>query len=196
MLANNQPNRIAEIDDSLIERIAVDLAAGVVYVEQEVHWKPLMQTWLKRNERNGIKLTVKYAKLDEIARLRASGLRTVEKIDDEQVNLPKALDLIATAAAYIGSDIHLMMRGDHTEIQFEVKGEVRTYTMLGHAEGEDLARAVYQGLAKTKDSSWKPLERQSAQIPDEVLPPDLGLTSARVIRGPMYPVSKWVTKRW
>ncbi|BCF95429.1 ATPase, T2SS/T4P/T4SS family [Paraburkholderia largidicola] len=187
MLVNS---KLPPLDDSLIDKIAIDFVDSVVYVEETLHWKPLFQTWLKRCERNGVKLDVKYAALDEVAALRSKGLRTVEKIEDDQVNLPKAMDLITTGADYNASDIHLMMRGEHTEIQFVIKGETRTYQMIGQTEGEELARAVYQGLAKTKAASWKPLEFQSAQIPDDVLPPDLGLASARIIRGPMYPVNK------
>lgn len=190
MLANNTMKLIAPIDATLEERVAIDHATNTVYVEEEMHWKPLLQTWLARNKRQGVLLTVKYAQLDEIVSLRNRGLRTTEKVDDTQVNLPRALKLISTAAAYVASDIHLMMKGEITEIQFVIKGGLRTYELCSHDEGEDLARAFYQGLARTKDASWNALERQNAQIPDDVLPTDLGLTSARVIRGPSYPVAK------
>jgi general secretion pathway protein E len=190
MLVSKPTKDIDPIDPSLEDRVAIDHATNTVYVEEEIHWKPLLQTWLARNRRRGIELEVKHALRDEISALRAKGLRTTGKTDDSQINLPRALNLVATAAAYTASDIHLQMKGEHAEIQFEIKGELRVFEYLGHNECEDLARAFYQGLAKTKDASWNPLERQNAQIPDDMLPPNLGLTSARVVRGPAYPVVK------
>jgi general secretion pathway protein E len=191
MLTSKTADNIAPLDASLEERVAIDHATNTIYVEDEIRWTPLLQTWIARNKRRGLTLEIKSALRDEISALRGKGFKTVEKSgDDNQVNLPRALNLIATAASYVASDIHLQMKGEHTEIQFVIKGELRTYAFIGHDEGEDLARAFYQGLARTKDSSWNPLERQGAQIPDDMLPPNFGLTSARIIRGPSYPVAK------
>lgn len=190
MLTSNDGKTIEPLDESLQNIVAIDSSNSTIYLEEATHWKPLMQTWLRRNQRNGIAFKIEYRELDEVAQLRSNGMRAVDVVDDDQVILPKAIDLIKTAAAYNSSDIHLHMRGDHTEIQFVVKGELRTYQRLTQEDGVLLARAIYQGLAKTKAASWNQLEFQGAQVPDDMLPPDLSLTSARIIRGPMYPVGK------
>lgn len=190
MLISNEGKSIAPLDESLVNLVAIDSVNNTIYLEKATHWKPLMQTWIRRNQRNGIEFRVEYRELDEVAQLRTNGMREAEAVDDDHVTLPKAVELIKVAAAYNASDIHLHLRGDHTEIQFVLKGELRTYLRTTQEEGVLLARAIYQGLAKTKAASWNQLEFQSAQIPDDMLPPDLALTSARIMRGPMYPVGK------
>jgi type II secretory ATPase GspE/PulE/Tfp pilus assembly ATPase PilB-like protein len=190
MLISNEGKTITPLDESLVNLVAIDVANNRIYLEETTHWKPLMLTWIKRNERNGVNFEIVYRDLDEVAQLRTNGMRAAEAVDDDQVTLPKAIELIKMAAAYNASDIHLQLRGDHTEIQFVLKGELRTYQRKTQEEGVLLARAIYQGLAKTKAASWNQLDFQGAQIPDDMLPPDLSLTSARIIRGPMYPVGK------
>ena len=83
--------------------------------------------------------------------------------------------------------MHLMMRGSHSEIQIVVKGGLRVLAQKTHEAGEQLARAIYQGLATVRDASYKQLEYQNAQISGDVFPPETMLSSLRIVRGPCYP---------
>ena len=175
------------LPQSLVDRVAVDRLEGIIYADKRSAGDPLLLTWLARNEANGIILTIKAVDVDELAKLRAGGLRVTSDVDAEMRVRATAIEIIQNAAAYGASDVHLMMRGEHAEIQVQVKGGLRVLARKSQAEGEALMRAIYQGIAKTRDSSYNPLDFQNAQIPGDMLPPVAGLTSVRIVRGPCYP---------
>lgn len=180
-------SKMIPLPDSLKESVALDRATNSVYVDKRQAGHPLLLTWQDRNRSQGILLLIKPVDVDEVAKLRANGLRIAEDVDEDMVVRGHAIDIIRQAAEYGASDIHFMMRGAHTEIQIVVKGGLRVLTRKTQAEGEALTRAIYQGIAKTRDASYNELDFQNAQIPGDALPPDSGLTSVRIIRGPCYP---------
>lgn len=175
------------VPNEMAEKLAINPVEGNVYVDPGTSSKPLFLTWLDRNKSKGIYLKVVKAEMDEIAAMRTNGLRVNNAVDSDMVVRGQAIDMISQAARYNASDIHIMMRGTHTEIQIVVKGKLRVLARKSQAEGEALVRAIYQGLAQTRDASWNPLDFQNAQISGDVLPVELGLTSLRIIRGPCYP---------
>lgn len=180
---------LVELPLSLMDRVAIDKMTNSVHVDKECESDPLFLTWIDRNESNGIPLTILPKEIDEIAKLRKGGLRAANDADVDMEVRDNAIELIRKAAAYGASDMHFMMRGEHTEIQIVLKGELRVLARKTHAEGEALTRAIYQGIAKTRDASYNPLDFQNAQIPGDALPSDAGLTSMRIVRGPCYPQS-------
>lgn len=178
---------LVALPSSFTERVAVDRIANTVYIDKRHAGDPLFLTWHARNKAIGIIFVVKLADVDEIAKLRAGGMRIAEDVDLDMKVRGHAIDIIREAAAYGASDIHFMMRGEHTEIQIVVKGGLRVLARKSQADGEALTRAIYQGIAKTRDASYNSLDFQNAQIPGDALPPDAGLTSIRIVRGPCYP---------
>lgn len=175
------------LPQSIIDRVAVDTLTSTVFVDRRYAGDPLLLTWKDRNKSNGVILTIKPMDVDEVVKMRAAGMRMVEEADADMLVRGHSVDLIREGAAYGASDLHLMMRGAHTEIQAVVKGGLRVLARKTQAEGESMARAIYQGIAKVRDSSYNLLEFQNAQIPGDALPPDIGLTSVRIVRGPSYP---------
>lgn len=178
---------IQPLPDSIAEKVALDSLKRIVYVDSQTAGNPFLQTWIDRHLSAGIQIKIERRGLDEIGRLRQSGLRQVEQGDVDMKVLADAVELLKLAAQYRASDVHLMMRGSHAEIQIDAKGGLRTLKQMGQSEGLALERAIYQGLAKVRDSSHNLLDFQNAQIPGEVMPPNTGLTSVRIIRGPCYP---------
>lgn len=172
---------------SIADRVALDRITNTVYADKRYAGDPLLLTWKERNKSNGIVFVIKTVDVDEVSKLRAGGLRVAEDVDAEMRVRGHAIDIIREAAAYGASDIHFMMRGEHTEIQIVVKGGLRVLARKSQAEGEALTRAIYQGIAKTRDASYNPMDFQNAQIPGDALPPDAGLTSVRIVCGPCYP---------
>lgn len=172
---------------SLADRVAIDQIANTVYADRRYAGDPLLLTWQDRNKSNGLILVIKPVDVDEVAKLRAGGLRIPADVDVEMMVRGHAVDIIRQSAAYGASDIHFMMRGEYTEIQVVIKGGLRVLARKTQEEGEALTRAIYQGIAKTRDNSYNPLDFQNAQIPGDALPPDAGLTSVRIVRGPCYP---------
>lgn len=175
------------VPSGMVEKLAINRTDNIVYVETLASSTPKFLSWLERNKSKGIELKTIKAEMDEIAALRQNGMRISHSADNDLIVRMQAIDLISQAARYRASDIHFMMRGTHAEIQIVVKGGLKVLTRKSQDEGEAITRAIYQGLAKTRDSSWNPLEFQNAQIAGEDLPAELGLTSLRIIRGPCYP---------
>lgn len=184
------PRPLLPLPASLVDKVAVDRAARAIYVDHRCAGDPQLLTWQDRNRSAGIVLHIKPCDVDEVAKYRASGMRVASTDDDELAVRNHAIEIIATAAQYGASDIHIMMRGDYSEFQIVVKGGLRVLNRLTQAEGQALVRSIYQGIAKVRSASYNPLEFQNAQIPGDVLPADTGLSSIRIIRGPSYPLAK------
>lgn len=172
---------------TLADRVAIDILTKTIYADRRYAGDPLLLTWQDRNKAIGIVLRIKPVEVDELAKLRSGGMRVVDQVDDEMKVRGHAIEIIQQAAAYGASDIHFMMRGEHTEIQVVIKGGLRVLSRVSQQEGEALTRAIYQGIAKTRDASYNPMDFQNAQIPGDALPLDAGLTSIRIVRGPCYP---------
>lgn len=172
---------------SLTERVAIDKLKRVVYVERSSASSPLFLSWIARNASHDFVYTIHEVSFDEVARMRSGGLRETEDVDVDLKVRAEAIQLLCEAAAHRASDMHLMMRGSHSEIQIVVKGGLRVIAQKTHEAGEQLARAIYQGLATVRDASYKQLEYQNAQISGDVFPPETMLSSLRIVRGPSYP---------
>lgn len=188
-----QPQQVVMIPlpIALMDKVALDVKNNAVYVDRRVAGDPALLTWQDRNRSIGISIHIKPSDVDEVAKLRDSGMRTVAKEGEDDLLVRKhAIEIIEEASKYSVSDIHLMMRGSYSEVQIVVKGGLRVLKRLTHAEGEAISRAIYQGIAKVRDSSYNPLSFQNAQIPGDVLPPHISVSSIRIVRGPCYPADK------
>ncbi|WP_241374659.1 hypothetical protein, partial [Escherichia coli] len=78
-------------------------------------------------------------------------------------------------------------REDIAEVQYRVKGALRSALQMSRDEGEAYIRSMYTGLSSVKEAIYNPFEFQDAQINGSDLPGS-GLASVRIIRGPAYPV--------
>lgn len=192
MLGNETTSlrNLLPIAEGLEKDIAIDPVTKKVYVNEDLYNNPLFQTWMFKNKRAGNNVDVVFSEPNVISALRDKGMRAVERVHMDQNNLKSAQEILELGARYRASDIHLNMKGGYTELQFEVDGELRHVDYVKLEDSEPLARAIFQGLCGTKEGYWKSMECQDAQIPDEKLPVGYGLTSARVVRGPAFPVSK------
>lgn len=175
-----------ELSGAIADRVAVDLVHKTAYVDREGSGNPQFLSWIARNRRSGLQLTIKVVEFDELGKLRERLSKLGSNDEDDQLVRAEAIDLIMQAAAFGASDMHLMVRAGHSEIQIVVKGELRVLERKTQEDGAAIARALYQGVAKTRDASYAPYEFQNAQIPGSELP-EAGLTSVRIVRGPCYP---------
>ncbi|KVX33869.1 GspE/PulE family protein [Burkholderia territorii] len=163
-----------------------------IHIDSRYYGNPQFATWVEDVRRLDIPVQVIKATPQElaVARTRYVADPTDEKTD--QANLHRARQLLSDCAAVSGSDIHILIREHHTEIQVRVKGDLKTITndryQFGAGEGQPFTRAIYTGLSTVKDGgTYNPLQFQNAKIEGSTLP-GTGLSSARVIRGPMFPV--------
>ena len=190
-LISQAPAVLLPIPISLRDKVAIDRSSNTIFVDRRSAGDPQLLTWQDRNRSNGIAMIIKPSEVDEVARLLEGGLRTGEGGDDDDLAVRNhALDIITISAKYSASDVHIMMRGSYSEIQIVVKGGLRVLKRLTNQEGESIARAIYQGIAKVRDASYNPLDYQNAQIPGDALPPNIGVSSVRIVRGPSYPQAR------
>jgi general secretion pathway protein E len=176
------------IPAALMEQIAINIQKRELYVDIAASGNPLLLTWVDRLRKQDFNLKVIPRERDEVANLRMDGYRIFQsphEDDDLQVR-NYALEVIETAAKYIASDIHIMIRSAFTEIQIVVDGDLRVLEKIAKEDGEALVRALY-GLAEARDSGYNPGDFQAAQIALDGLPAGIGITSIRIQRGPCYP---------
>lgn len=177
------------IPESLKDMVAFDQEANLIFIDKRAASHPLLLSWQSRNQARGVVIKIVPTDVDEVSKMRTSGLRPAAQADTETDMLVRgdALEIIQQAAAYGASDIHFLMRGAFAEIQIVVKGGLRVLMRRPHQEGAALARAIYQGIAQTREASYNTPDFQNAQISGDALPPECGVTSIRIIRGPCYP---------
>jgi type II secretory ATPase GspE/PulE/Tfp pilus assembly ATPase PilB-like protein len=183
-------NDLIDPPAAIAKSIAFDINCGRVYVDRRLAGDPMLLTWIDRNRRNGHQLELITAEIDDISRLRTRGMRLENDQDISLAIKNEAISIIRTASQYRASDLHIMARGSHAEIQIVVDGGLRALRKMSHEDGISIMMAIYQGIATTKDSSFNPLEPQNAQIGGEDLPADIEVTSIRIVRGPCHPLSK------
>ncbi|MBU3595094.1 Flp pilus assembly complex ATPase component TadA [Polynucleobacter sp. 86C-FISCH] len=170
----------------LLDKVAIDESQKVIYTDKRTSGHPYFLSWIARNKRRA-EIEVQICEIAHIATLREQGF--TQKLSMEKSDLmvrSYAVDLIATAGKYGASDIHLMMRGTHTDIQFEIQSKLYQFATLFHAEGNAIARAIFQGIAQTKAAMFEELAYQNAQISGSEFPPECRLASCRIFRGPAF----------
>ncbi|MES2879232.1 MAG: ATPase, T2SS/T4P/T4SS family [Pseudomonadota bacterium] len=177
--------------NTLQDKVAFDSVNRRIFIDKRFQTDHLLLSWQERMKTAGnMAYQILPTELDEIVRMRAEGMRVESvDVDMDMVVRNRAMNYLCDAARYHASDMHIMLRGTHSEIQIVVNGELRVLARLAQDEGEAMVRSIYQGIAKIRDDSYKPLEVQNAQIPGDALPTDTCLTSVRIVRGPSYPES-------
>ncbi|WP_176026136.1 ATPase, T2SS/T4P/T4SS family [Robbsia andropogonis] len=163
------------------------------FVDTRYAGRPSFLTWQQDAIRSGAIVNVNCISAAELEALRI-GRRVVSSEERTEhwsmQNLTLAKRMFADAAAHGATDVVVMVRETLTEVQWRIKGDYRTvggeYSMY-HDQGQDFVRAIYTGLATVKDATYNPLEFQNAQIHGNAVDAP-GVTSIRIIRGPMYPV--------
>ena len=145
-------------------------------------------TWLAKNRRRDSALAVQICEIERIVQLREQGFnqKAFSSENSEMQVRNYAIDLIVNASKYGASDIHIMMRGTHAEVQFEIQSKLYHFVSLFHDEGGAIARAIFQGLAQTKAATFEDLAYQNAQISGTEFPAQYKIVSCRVFRGPAF----------
>jgi type II secretory ATPase GspE/PulE/Tfp pilus assembly ATPase PilB-like protein len=179
--------------EKLASQIAFDRATMTTHVDKRTATDPLFLTWVERNQFAGFAIKQVIVDLAEVMQLRdRDGQRYIERDTDEEgyENRGDALELIECAAYYRASDIHFLLRGQHAEVLLTVNNDLRQFREFQQDKALLLVRAIWQGLVTTGDSQWRDYDRQNAQVTGDKLNPDTGVTSIRIVRGPMFPVAQ------
>jgi len=172
----------------LLDKVALDVKTKTVFTDLRTSGNPHFMTWLNKTKRNDGSITVELREIAQIAQLHEQGFAQKAIGGDKSELLVRnyALDLIAQASKYGASDIHIMMRGTHADVQFEIGGDLYHFLTVFHNEGGAIARAIFQGIAQTKAAMFEELAYQNAQISGSEFPPECKLSSCRIFRGPAF----------
>ncbi|CAH0444167.1 hypothetical protein LMG10661_00691 [Ralstonia syzygii subsp. syzygii] len=188
---NRRINDLA-IDSELLTakevECVIDEQAFVVQVNANRAASPAFLTWVGGLHRLGVIPKVRRVSVQDLVKLREGSDSAPEEIDLNTLN--QARQILLDCAAVGGSDLHVLGRAKHTELQVRVKSDL--WTITGHQlyadQGERLVRALCQGLATVKPPTINPLDFQdNIQIAGDALPRS-DMSSVRIIRGPAYPV--------
>lgn len=118
----------------------------------------------------------------------AGGIHDQEAADEEIRD--HALTLLKEASSWRATDIHIMRKDRHTEIQFRINGGLVTSNRfeLDNAYADRLMRALYS-LGGSRETAYSDLSFQDGSIAGDVLR-GMGLSNVRIVRGPCFPVSE------
>jgi len=160
-----------------------------VQVDQRHRRSPAFVTWESDLRSRDIPCQVETLSAQDLAeRRRARG--SVESAEDAGLQVRQQAKTLFENLAFMGaSDLHIVVRAGHTEIQARIKGELRTIPSMSMQaeEGDRLIRAIVTGLTTSKESTFNIRDFQNAQINGAVFP-GTSLSSIRIIRGPSYPI--------
>lgn len=206
LLSQSQLTRLLNVQEKAGGRLG-DLAirAGLLTQEQvqqildaqslEIHvdarhsGTPPFLTWLGDLSRKGVVPKVHKVSAQDLEALRQAQSGRGAQDEADLMTLSLARRIFVDSAAMGASDMCVLVREKYAEVQLRLKGDykvAKNFTMR-REEGEALVRAIYTGLATVKQSTYNPRTFQDAQIHGDALP-DTGLSSVRIIRGPMYPL--------
>lgn len=172
----------------LLDKVAIDEKLKLVYTDLRTSGHPYFMSWLAKNRRRNEGIEVRICEISHISRLREQGLsqKTFTSEKNELLVRNYALDLIVNASKYGASDIHIMMRGTHADVQFEIQSKLYHFVTLFHDEGGAIVRAIFQGIAQTKSAMFEELAYQNAQISGSEFAFECQLSSCRIFRGPAF----------
>lgn len=170
--------------------VVLQARSCTIYVNERHVGQSTYQTW--RDDIRRLDHTVRFEEVDARVIEEMKSSQAYIQVAEEskgQGNLSDVKRILGDCATIGGSDLHVLQREDHTELQIRVKGDLKTMkrVILNPSEGEAFVRAMYTGLATVKEATYNPLSFQDAQIKGDSLP-GTSMSSIRIIRGPMFPV--------
>lgn len=180
------------LDATEAQHVAIDDLTKTLYVDQTRRNSVAIQQWMAEHRaRTGLLYRVEWEPFSDISRRREEIRQTYagQKGPQETSNTARnqAIGMLKIAAQCRASDVHVLKRKDHTEIQFRIKKTLMVYRELNNTEGEALLVALYR-LCSSQDNTIKPLETQDGGITGQILD-GTGLENVRLVRGPAYPAN-------
>ncbi|MGF6440604.1 ATPase, T2SS/T4P/T4SS family [Paraburkholderia youngii] len=152
---------------------------------------PEFLTWKKDVEKQGGNVEILEMGAAQIQEEKTRAVAGVD-IAAEMNNLRLARQMFMDAAHTGASDLQLLVKENHAEVQIRIQGDywnAKNFEMP-RADGEALMRSIITGLATVKPGSYNPHEFQDAQINGPIALPGSHLSSVRLKRGPMYPAEQ------
>ena len=171
----------------------VHFAHMTLYVLSGRIGQPAVQSWLDDARRMlGFALVVEDCSGDELENIRGhQGKNEAAELSA----IRRVRQLVFDGVNRRASDIHMTLRQAEgrggMKIQFRVNGSLEDGPEFTEAEGDQMLRAMFQGMAAVADAVTRDLEDQHAIIIDPAFlkgpaNQNLGLSGIRLARAPLY----------
>jgi type II secretory ATPase GspE/PulE/Tfp pilus assembly ATPase PilB-like protein len=179
------------IPDAAKEYTALD--GDCLYVLRGRQGQPVVQSWLAEMRRGGFPLRVEECDMEALAQVRQSLVSASSESNLSAIRQVRRI--VAQAAQEKASDIHFSLHGEpgkgYLSVQFRIRGTVEDRMQFPFAEGSQMIRAMFQGMAAVTDAAFRETEDQHAVIVSPALlrdesGKDLGLSGIRLARAPLY----------
>lgn len=185
------PSVIPALPQETSEYVVLD--GQTLYVLTGRHTQVGLQSWLAEARRAGFEITLKSCDMNSLSELKSIHLTASH---GKLPAIRAARKIIAQAVTEKASDIHFTLRkkengSGYLRIQFRVNGELEDRSQMPESEGENMIRAMFQGMAAVADAQYQETEDQHAVIANPALlrdesGNDLGLTGIRLARAPLH----------
>lgn len=162
------------------------LGDGRLLVADSYTSDPLVLSYLARVRRMSVRyelvavdISIVKAVYENATRSKTQGSSVVSVSDMER----HAMDMIKDAHKRHASDIHLRNSPNSMDIFYRIHGDMVRVGGRPKEWGDQLKTALYNCVADTQDSAFKPSERQDARIANPARLPD-GLHGVRIATAP------------
>ncbi|AJW93623.1 type II/IV secretion system family protein (plasmid) [Burkholderia gladioli] len=181
------------VPDHLVDHV-VCVQVGdalTVYVDVRKRSTSVFDSWLHHLKHAGHDPVLVSLPADELQAMRRQH-RRVEALAADAPEIHREIQrLLMYARAVNASDIHVIRRAEHTDMELRIDGEIYRVNakMMTAQEGDAFILAIYNALASNKPAQFAQRQFQTAQIDGDKLA-ETGIEMVRIIRGPCEPVSK------
>ncbi|QEO18739.1 GspE/PulE family protein [Acetobacter vaccinii] len=177
---------------SLEGQIHFDPAERQVIASEQLKGKVHFLQWLDmvRQVPGHRSVTVQYATMSTVTEQLDRAHHTTQTTDapgDEAEVADRALALLREGASVGASDIHILRRERHTEVQFRINGNLVVAYELDNPYADRLIRAMYR-LGSSQAASVTESLFQDGAISGDILK-GTGLENVRIVRGPCVPLT-------
>lgn len=174
------------------QHAAVDDLTKTIYIDRTKRSSDAFQAWLNSHlNTTGVVYHVVWEAFSDITRrreeIRQRGAAHHKPGEASNTARNQAISVLKIAATCRASDVHILRRREHTEIQFRIKKSLMVYRELNNSDGDALLVALYR-LCSSQDNTIKPQETQDGGITGHLLD-GTGLENVRLVRGPAYPAN-------
>lgn len=193
--SKSSSKNFSTLDDILPQRdslhIFEDIERSIIVIDRDRQMDPTIQNFLADHQAlRGAVFKVEWVPFSDIPkrkdelRLRQAKLKSPGTVDNTAQ--ARAIAILKDAALCRASDVHILRRANHTEVQFRIKKNLLIYREVSCDEGDSLLNALCYACT-SGDNTIKPYETQDGGLNGNQ--PELvgtGIENVRMVRGPMY----------
>lgn len=172
-----------ELNDDA-RKIICFTSAGDLYISSSHEKSYWVLAFIDKLRRNNVSFVIKLVSIEEISHLYSNniqeggGASTQSSGRQEEV-----ISIVRKALTLKASDIHIIVRGNVTDIKYRVDGELRNYQEMSENDGNDICATIYQTMCDVAEPVFNPRRSQDARLMSSALE-KCGLYGGRIATRP------------